>query len=115
MNEIHKLEEIQENDFQQCHGGMGTLFCSSLLDGWNSDQFAFMHSDIIPAGVSIGVHKHMNNEEVYYLISGKGILTYDDKSFEMNPGDVSLCLIGHSHSFTATEDSRLIVVGGAFI
>lgn len=113
MKEIKRSEEIVPRDFALCHGGAGTLFCASLLDGLGSSQFAFMHSDIIPAGVSIGVHEHTSNEEIYYLISGKGILTYDGKEFEMNPGDISLCLIGHSHAFEATEESRLIVVGGA--
>ena len=38
------------------------------------------------AGVSIGVHKHIASEEIYYLISGSGILTYDDVEYEMQPG-----------------------------
>ena len=113
MKEIQSLNEIPVISCAQCHGGAGTLQCSSLLKGLESTQFAFMHSDLMPAGVSIGVHEHTNNEEIYYLLSGKGILTYDGKEFEMAPGDVSLCLIGHTHSFLATEDSRLIVVGGA--
>ena len=115
MTEFRSAKEVPVFDLPLCHGGTGTLACHSLLDGWGSKQFAFMHSDIMPAGVSIGVHTHVCNEEIYYLISGKGILTYDGKEYEMNPGDISLCLIGHSHSFTATEDSRLIVVGGAVI
>lgn len=113
MKEIRKSEDIHPRDFALCHGGEGTLFCASLLDGLESTQFAFMHSDIMPAGVSIGVHEHVNNEEIYYLVSGRGILTYDGKEFEMNAGDVSVCLIGHSHAYLAVEESRLIVVGGA--
>ena len=62
------------------------------------------------AGVSIGVHEHKNIEEIYYLVFGKGILTYDGVEYEMTPGDVSLCNIGHSYGFLATEDSVLIVV-----
>ena len=69
-----------------------------------------MHSDFMAAGVSIGEHLHEGNEEIYYLSSGKGILYFDGKEFEMNPGDISLCTPGHSHGFKALEDSVLIVV-----
>lgn len=115
MTGFRSSKDVNVIDFSLCHGGVGTLTCHSLLDGWESKQFAFMHSDIMPAGVSIGVHEHQHNEEIYYLVSGKGILTYDGKEYEMNAGDISLCQIGHTHSFTATEDSRLIVVGGAIL
>lgn len=111
MKEIKKDNEIEKLQFKECHGGVGTLDCKSLLAGLDSTKFAFMHHDEIKAGVSIGVHKHETTEEIYYLLSGKGILTYNDNEYEMMPGDVSLCYIGQSHGFLALEDSVLIVVG----
>ena len=112
MAAIRKNSEIPEQNFDHCHDGAGVLFCQSILDGLGCREFAFMHSDRIEAGVSIGEHRHAANEEIYYLISGKGVLTYDGKEYDMAPGDVSVCMPGHSHAFLATEDSRLIVVGG---
>lgn len=109
--------EFQENgritplEFSQCHDGKGTLSCKSLIDGFDSEKFRLFHSDDIPAGVSIGLHKHEDNEEIYYLVSGKGILQYDANEYEMNPGDISLCKVGHSHGFIALKDSIIIVVG----
>lgn len=111
MKPIRKDEEIEWLEFENCHEGCGVLNCKSLLDGCDSTKFSFMHRDEIKAGVSIGVHEHTNSEEIYYLVSGKGILTYDGKEYEMLSGDISLCNIGHSHGFLATEDSLLIVVG----
>lgn len=110
--DILKNEQIPAFPFDQCHGGKGTLFCQSVLKEFGSREFAFMHSDKIAAGVSIGEHRHEKNEEIYYLVSGKGVLTYDGKQYDMEPGDVSLCTVGHSHAFLATQDSHLIVVGG---
>lgn len=112
MSAIRKNETIPEQEFAFCHDGEGVLLCQSLLDGENSREFAFLHSDRIAAGVSIGDHSHPANEEIYYLVSGRGVLTYDGIDYDMAPGDVSLCARGHSHAFRATEDSRLIVVGG---
>ena len=111
MKAIRKDNEIEWMQFEECHEGQGTLYCKSLLDTCDSTQFGFMHRDEIKAGVSIGVHPHTEREEIYYLASGKGILTYDGTDYEMEPGDVSLCNAGHSHGFLATEDSVLIVVG----
>ncbi len=97
--------------FEKCHDGVGVLNCKSLLDGCDSTKFDFMHCDDMKAGVSIGNHLHTEKEEIYYLVSGKGILAYDGAEYEMTAGDVSLCNIGHSHGFLATEDAVLIVVG----
>ena len=111
MKAIRKDNEIEWMQFEECHEGIGTLYCKSLLDECDSTKFNFMHRDEIKAGVSIGVHPHTDSEEIYYLVCGKGILTYDDTECEMASGDISLCKIGHSHGFLATEDSILIVVG----
>ena len=111
MKAIRKDKEIEWMQFEECHDGVGSLYCKSLLDECDSTKFNFMHRDEIKAGVSIGVHIHTDSEEIYYLVSGKGVLTYDDIEYEMLQGDISLCNIGHSHGFLATEDSILIVVG----
>lgn len=110
MKPIRKDHEIEWFPFENCHDGTGVLQCKSLLDGCDSTEFRFMHHDDIKAGVSIGVHEHPDTEEIYFLVSGKGILTYDGVEYEMTPGDVSLCNMGHSHGFLATENSILIVV-----
>ena len=108
--DILKSKDIIPEALCCCHNGEGTLMCKSLLDPLGSEQFAFMHSDEIPAGVSVGEHLHTDEEEIYYLISGKGILTYDGKQYDMKAGDISLCKPGHSHGFWAIDDSRMIVV-----
>ena len=112
--EIRKAKDIVPRLAENCHDGEGVLLCKNLLNGFDSVNFRFMHCDDLPAGVSIGNHLNDKNEEVYYLVSGKGVLTYDDNEYEMLAGDVSLCKIGHSHSFTATENCVLIVVGGVY-
>lgn len=111
MKEIRYSTDIKVATLENCHDGKGEFGFRSLLDGMGSEKFSLMHSDDIPAGVSIGEHAHVKNEEIYYLLSGKGILIFDGREYPMNPGDISLCGNGHSHGFIATEDSVLIVVG----
>ena len=111
MKAIRKNGEIAWMQFEKCHDGVGTVDCKSLLDGLESRKFGFMHCDDMKAGVTIGVHEHKDTEEIYYLVSGKGILTFDGVEYDMGPGDISLCGWGHSHGFAAVEDSVLVVVG----
>ena len=108
--DIRKNKDIIPNPYAQCHDGEGTLMCKSLLDGFESKYFSYMHSDDMPAGVSIGLHPHNDCEEIYYLVSGRGILLFDDKTYEMKAGDISLCTIGHSHGFEAVDNCVLVVI-----
>lgn len=112
--DIRKSKDVPLRLVENCHGGEGTLLCRNLLADLGSTRFRLLHSDMIPAGVSIGRHEHLKNEEIYYLLSGRGILTLDDRRWEMDAGDVSLCPKGHSHAFEATEDSVLLVIATAF-
>lgn len=109
--DILKEQDIIPQVFENCHEGEGTLLCRSLLDTLGSERFGLMHLDDIPAGVSIGAHLHTESEEIYYLLSGKGILTFNGKAYEMLPGDISLCKPGDSHGYLAIDDTRMIVVG----
>lgn len=109
--DIIKNKDIIPSICEKCHDGEGTLLCKSLLTDLCCETLNFMHSDYMPAGVSIGLHKHEANEEIYYLVSGKGIITCDDKEYEIKAGDISICRIGHSHAFKATDDCILIVIG----
>lgn len=110
MNAIRKAGEILSTPFESCHEGTGVLMCRSLLDSLESRKFPYIHRDFMAAGVSIGNHPHTVNEEIYYLLIGKGTLTFDGAVYEMAPGDISLCGLGHSHGFLATEDSELMVI-----
>lgn len=108
---LNKSNDIKVMVYEKCHDGEGTLYCKSLLEGFDKSKFNFMHYDDIKAGVSIGEHLHTNSEEIYFLLSGTGTLIFDGKEYDMNSGDISLCNLGHSHGYIAKTDSIMIVVG----
>lgn len=110
MKAIIKHAEVIGKNYDRCHDGAGTLVCKNMLVGAGSTQYKYFHCDDIAAGVSIGVHNHTNCEEIYYLQSGSGILTFDGVEYKMEAGDISLCKIGHSHGFFATTNCVLLVV-----
>lgn len=111
MKLIKKATEMRWGEILDCHGGSGIVKCQPLLEGINSEDFYLMHYDELKTGVRIGEHTHMSDEEIYFLLSGAGVLTCDGEEHAFSAGDISLCRKGHSHGFYATEDSVMIVVG----
>ena len=76
-------------------------------------HLGFTHDDILPPGVSIGIHRHEKDEEYYDNISGCGVMTLDDKQFEVKAGDITAIFPGGSHGLVnnGTEDLRIMVIG----
>ena len=60
-------------------------------------------------GASIGYHKHVDNEEVYFIISGKGIYTEEGDDFDTRAGDSFLCRMGNSHGIKNVGTEKLII------
>ena len=38
----------------------------------------------------MGVHQHKGDGEIYYILSGHGLYTDNDTTYEVNPGDAML-------------------------
>ncbi|MGN7046339.1 cupin domain-containing protein, partial [Neisseria sp. P0001.S010] len=52
-----------------------------------------------PPGASIGQHKHTGNEDVYIIVSGKGLFTDSEgKQTEVGAGDITITRPGQSHA-----------------
>lgn len=106
---------------ENCHGGEGYIYVRQLL-GYepllpvpgHPDDFDtlvnFMHETTLPKGTSIGLHPHEGNEELYYVIEGKGEMTVDGETTVMEPGDVVLTKSGSSHSFRNIGDGDLRII-----
>jgi mannose-6-phosphate isomerase-like protein (cupin superfamily) len=52
----------------------------------------------LPPGASIGHHVHDAEEEVFYVLSGRGVIVEDGVATDMNPGDASLTGGGAGHA-----------------
>lgn len=61
-------------------------------------------------GCSIGMHQHDKEEEIYYVISGKGIINDNGNITELSPGDASITGNGGSHSIENNGDEQLVLI-----
>jgi mannose-6-phosphate isomerase-like protein (cupin superfamily) len=60
-------------------------------------------------GAGIGYHEQ-TEDEIYYVLSGRGTMTIDDKSFEVKPGDAILTRPGSSHGLKQVGTDDLVIL-----
>jgi len=64
---------------------------------------------ILPPGASIGLHGHVNEDEIYLIQKGQGRMTDGEKEFAVAAGDAILTGQGTSHSIQNTGPEDLVV------
>jgi mannose-6-phosphate isomerase-like protein (cupin superfamily) len=64
---------------------------------------------ILPPGSSIGAHDHVDEDEIYIIQKGRGIMTDGGKEFPVSAGDAIVTGQGASHSIRNTSSENLIV------
>jgi mannose-6-phosphate isomerase-like protein (cupin superfamily) len=60
-------------------------------------------------GSAIGYHEQ-KEDEIYYVLSGRGVMTIDGKSFDVTPGTAVLTRPGSSHGLKQTGDEDLVIL-----
>jgi mannose-6-phosphate isomerase-like protein (cupin superfamily) len=60
-------------------------------------------------GSGIGYHEQ-KEDEIYYVLSGRGTMTIDGKSFEVGPGTAVLTRPGSSHGLKQIGDENLVIL-----
>jgi mannose-6-phosphate isomerase-like protein (cupin superfamily) len=61
------------------------------------------------AGAAIGYHLQ-KEDEIYYVLSGRGMMTIDDKAFEVGPGSAILTRPGSSHGLKQVGTDDLVIL-----
>ena len=60
-------------------------------------------------GSAIGYHEQ-KEDEIYYVLSGRGQMTVDGNSFDVGPGTAVLTRPGSSHGLKQTGDQDLVIL-----
>lgn len=66
----------------------------------------------IEPGGEVGEHLHEEDDEIYLVLAGRGILHLDGEPYQMAEGDAMLTTPGHRHRLEndGTESLRVLVV-----
>ena len=70
--------------------------------------------EILPPGCSVAPHHHETLEEIYYIASGRGLMTVGQDSRAVGAGDAVYIPRGHRHSLknTGSEPIKVLLVCG---
>ncbi len=105
---IRRSREMETEVRERMRDGAGTVeilhvFRSRELKG-HTRLFARLR---IPAGSSIGFHRHDGEEEIFYILSGSGVVNDDGTSTRVGPGDAVLTGGGAGHAIENQGDEPL--------
>ncbi len=92
-------------------GGKGEVQVESLFspDEFESDV-RFCSRVTLAEGCSIGLHQHIDEDELYFIISGRGIVSDGETVTEVIAGTSVLTRSGESHSIENKENEDLVMI-----
>jgi mannose-6-phosphate isomerase-like protein (cupin superfamily) len=91
------------------HAGGGQTIAYSFFKGTPALNLIFRKRALKP-GAGIGYHEQ-TEDEIYYVLSGRGQMTLDGKTVDVGPGTAILTRTGSSHGLkqVGTEDLVILI------
>lgn len=99
---IIDFKNLTPNVVENMRNGEGSVQLIKFSDDVNS-----IVRITIKKGSSIGWHIHEADQEIIYVISGKGVCIEDDKEYELLQGQANYCAKGKNHSIKNVNDEDL--------
>ena len=106
-NYLTTSKQSQDNS----HGGSGPV---DLYEIWEKSDFRsnvdFVDRVVIPPGSAIGFHKHDNNEEMYIVLKGRGLMKIENEEVVVKEGDMILNPVEGQHGLTNNSEKDIDVL-----
>ncbi|WP_270940801.1 cupin domain-containing protein [Romboutsia lituseburensis] len=105
---IKRAKDIEVKRVNNLRGGKKRVNIKHLIQGDELKDKAKMISKItLPKGASIGYHDHTEDFEVYYILSGVGVVDDNGNITKVSKGDVIYTCDGATHSIENTGENDL--------
>lgn len=109
------IENVYETPLESivAHEGQGAIQIGRIFHHEKLEApWHFIEYLEVPPGVTIGEHRHGNDEEIYFVIEGQAQMTVNGQEHAVKPGDFILNRAGWSHSFRneSAETIKLLVI-----
>jgi len=110
---IRRANDMVKEFKEKMRDGKGTIEITHIFKQDELKGKARLCAKIlINPGCSIGLHEHVNEEEIFYIISGTGIVNDNGEIKEVQAGDAIITGGGATHSIenTGTQPLELMAV-----
>jgi mannose-6-phosphate isomerase-like protein (cupin superfamily) len=90
------------------HGGKLPILTRRIFVGDAMSSIRFIDYSLLPPGSEIGRHTHgIDNEELYLILAGNGLMYVDGETFEVGHGDCIINRPGGTHALENIGDTEL--------
>lgn len=94
---------------ERMRGGSGVAQLTAL-SAELPDAVRLFSRIVLTPGSSIGEHVHEGETELYYFVSGSGVVTDDGAESPVSAGDSMATFNGHRHSVINTGSEDLVIL-----
>jgi mannose-6-phosphate isomerase-like protein (cupin superfamily) len=104
---LERDKDVAKNE-PGTHNGGGETIGYSFFSKTPNLKLVFRKRAFKP-GSAIGYHEQ-HEDEIYYVLSGRGMMKIDGKEFEVGPGDAVLTRPGSSHGLKQVGKEDLVIL-----
>jgi mannose-6-phosphate isomerase-like protein (cupin superfamily) len=90
------------------HNGGGQTIGHSFFSKVPDLEIIF-RKRVLKPGSGIGYHRQAE-DEIYYVLSGRGVMTLDGKDHDVGPGTAILTRTGSSHGLKQVGSDDLVII-----
>jgi mannose-6-phosphate isomerase-like protein (cupin superfamily) len=104
------MEVINRNTVAAFVGPDGATIRELAASGNSSARKQSLAEATIPVGGTVTLHYHKITEEFYYILSGTGLMTIEDETKEVGPGDTVIIVPGQRHKIANNGQVALVLL-----
>jgi mannose-6-phosphate isomerase-like protein (cupin superfamily) len=113
---IKRNGDMEKEVREKMRGGKGEVEILHIFRKEEMKGKMRLHARLrLPRGSSIGYHVHDGEEEVFYILSGTGLVTDNGVTAPVGPGDAILTGGGGGHAIENTGEGPLELIATIFV
>lgn len=107
---VRREKDMQVEVREQMRGGEGSVRLCHLEKELLPENGRLFAKLTLGPGCSIGAHEHVGEAEMFYFVSGEGIVTDDGARIPVKAGDAMTTTSGHAHSVENAGPQDLVLI-----